>query len=126
MSGFIGLICTLMLICGFVFMFVEEARIGGIIATLVALFGIYACSTNPTLERERAEQAAIDEKNNIECRKPQVVSEIDGVRLYKYRPTCNCSDRDVVYFSKSGTQSTKCHQSGKTTICEPERVPNND
>lgn len=93
---------------------------------MLSLFGMYTCSTNPTLITQRAEQARQGAEDDKKCQVPYFVSAAGGVSLFAYKPHCNSGERDIVYFSKSGTQSTECHPEGKRQVCKPRFVPNGE
>lgn len=72
------------------------------------LFGMYSNMNSP-------EYKAKEEARRVECLKPKLVSEAEGVKLYAINyPDTECPDRPV-YFSKSGTKTTHTERHGKTT-----------
>ncbi len=91
-----------------------------ILIMLLLTLGVVKCNqymNTPEYKAARAAERAI-------CLKPQLVSEIDGVRLYVINPPdMHCPERPV-YFSKSGTKTTHTERRGKTTHIIDDEVSN--
>lgn len=69
--------------------------------------------------RERAEEA----DRQRECNTPVLVSEIDGIRLYK---KIGCHGERDVFFSASGTHTTHTERHGKSTTTYDDDVFNSE
>jgi hypothetical protein len=70
-------------------------------------FGINGCVEHENTPEYKAMQAARLKK----CETPELVSEVDGIKLFVVQPNCGRN----VYFSKSGTHTTHTERRGKTT-----------
>lgn len=77
----------------------------------MAGFLLSACKPSPNPE-------------DLKKREATLVSEIDGVRLYRVYDRLAYSN--YVWFSTSGTQVDQCHQAGRTRHCESTNTPNSE
>lgn len=66
-------------------------------------------------------ECQVQEAQDKVCRKPQTISEIDGVKLYRTQDGCY---GEYIYFSASGTKRTNCRILSKSVRCDDIYVPN--
>lgn len=107
----------------------KEVIIAALCFFVAVLFLSWITSCNPNdmecLRKERMEKAA-EVKREEECKKPYLVSEAEGVKLYAInyeREGVRCYGREV-FFSKSGTHTTHTERHGKTTTTYDDDVSN--
>lgn len=124
MSFIIGCVVIALIVGAFI-LCLNDYSFLSIPLLLISFFGIYACTTNPKLIAEREKEALIQEEEDKKCQAPYLVSEVGDLQLWAYRPRCNSSSQDIVYFSKSGVKYTECHTVGKRNVCNAKQVPNN-
>jgi hypothetical protein len=79
------------------------------------LFGHRAYKATQTPEALAAHDACYTPRT-------EVLTEKDGIKLYKY--SRNCYDADPVYFSAAGTTTTHAERHGKTSETVTDIVPN--
>lgn len=88
--------------------------IGFVVSGLIYLF--YLDFTEWTPERERNEIIRIKQ-----CETPELVTQVEGVKLYRINPKC---EGRFVYFSRSGVSTTErtCRPAGKMISCNESEV----
>lgn len=71
---------------------------------------------------ETAEECTAQLKKEQQEAKPVLVTEIDGVKLY--RAYDSRAHSNFVWFSTTGTQVDECYPQGKTSVCISTQTPN--
>lgn len=119
MSYLIGLVCAFLFAISLTTI-ASSLRVG-LVFLILSILSMYGCVTNPTLQKEREEEAKESAIKDAECRKPKLAASVNGIELWSYQDSCNSRP---VYFSKSGTSQEECHRSGKHRRCTTMITPN--